>query len=113
MAKVEDKTKEVIPYFQKKLSGYRVDRGLTTFSDHARDVPVIGKSSYKDKARGSGEIASIDSVSGALQRIDAEVPGIPILWAADIIFTFDTRQTATEKGGLILGAHRSMTYGVV
>lgn len=78
------------------MNGYRVDRGLTTFSDHTTNVPVIGESGYKDKARGSGEIASIDLASGALQRIDAEVPGIPILWAADIIFTI--RYKANSHG---------------
>jgi hypothetical protein len=96
MAKVEDKTQEVIPYLQGKLNGYRIDRGLTTFSDHTSDIWPVGKSGYEDKARGSGEITSIDLTLGTLQRIDAEVPGIPILWAADIIFTI--RYKANSHG---------------
>jgi hypothetical protein len=87
MAKIEDKTSEVIPYLQGKLIGYRVDRGLTTFSDNTKDVWPVGETGYKDKARGSSEITSVDLAFGSLQRIDVEVSGIPIIWAADIIFT--------------------------
>jgi hypothetical protein len=96
MAKVEDKTGEVTTYLQSRLIGYRVDRGLTTFSDQTTDIPIIGESGYKDKARGSSEISSLDLASGQLQRIDAEVAGIPILWAADIIFTI--RYKANSHG---------------
>lgn len=85
MAKIEDKTQEIIPYLQGKLNGYRVDRGLTVFSDDTKSVFGVETGS-KDSARGSGEIVSIELTSGSLQRIDAEVSGIPILWAADIIF---------------------------
>jgi hypothetical protein len=42
------------------------------------------------------EIQSLDLTSGQLQRIDAEVAGIPILWAADIIFTI--RYKANSHG---------------
>jgi hypothetical protein len=96
MAKIEDKTSELIPYLQGKLIGYRVNRSLTTFSDNTNDVPLIGESGYKDKARGSGEITSVDLAFGSLQRIDTEVPGIPIIWAADIIFTL--RYKANSHG---------------
>jgi hypothetical protein len=95
MAKIEDKTTEAVNYLKGKLIGYRVDRGLTVFSDQTRTVLGV-ETGYKDRARGSGEIASIDLASGALQRIDAEVPGIPILWAADISFTI--RYKANSHG---------------
>jgi hypothetical protein len=78
MAKIEDKTTEAVNYLKGKLIGHRVDRGLTVFSDQTRTVLGV-ETGYKDRARGSGEIASIDLASGALQRIDAEVSGIPIL----------------------------------
>jgi len=50
MAKIEDKTTEVVTYLKGKLNSYRVDRGLTTFSDHTTDVWPVGKSGYEDKA---------------------------------------------------------------
>jgi hypothetical protein len=96
MAKVEDKTNEVATYLQGKINGYRVDRGLTTFSDNTSTNFLGIETGYKDKARGSGEISSIDLASGNLQRIDAEVSGIPILWAADISFTI--RYKANSHG---------------
>jgi hypothetical protein len=92
MAKVEDKTSEVVPYLQGKLVGYRVDRGLTTFSDNVNDLGF----GYKDKARGSGEISSIDLASGTIQRFDPETPGIPIIWTAEITFTI--RYKANSHG---------------
>jgi hypothetical protein len=92
MAKIEDKTSEVTPYLQGKLVGYRVDRGLTTFSDNVNDLGF----GYKDKARGSGEILTIDLVSGTIQRADFETPGIPIIWTADITFTL--RYKANSHG---------------
>ncbi len=96
MAKIEDKTQEVIPYLQGRLNGYRVDKGLTIFSDN-RSTNFLGiETGYTDRARGSGEIVSIDLASGSLQRIDAEVAGIPILWAADIAFTI--RYKANSHG---------------
>lgn len=49
MARIEDKTSEVIPYLQGRLIGFRVERGLTTFSDHADSVFGV-KTGYKDKA---------------------------------------------------------------
>ncbi|MCT7969005.1 hypothetical protein NG799_22080 [Laspinema sp. D1] len=95
MAKIEDKTQAVIPYLKGKLNGYRVDKGLTIFSDK-RSTTLGITTGYTDRARGSGEIVSIDLASGSLHRIDAEVAGIPIIWAADITFTL--RYKANSHG---------------
>jgi hypothetical protein len=88
----EDKTNEVATYLQSKLIGYRVDRGLTTFSDDVNDFG-FGK---KDKARGSSEITSFDLASGNLQKIDTGISGVPIIWAGDITFTI--RYKANSHG---------------
>ncbi|MSP27675.1 MAG: hypothetical protein EXR80_04340 [Methylococcales bacterium] len=82
MASVEDKTQEIITYLQDRLNGYRVEKGLTTFSDYVNDFGV----GYKDKARGSGNIVTTDFASGSIQKIDVGVSGIPVIWTADIIF---------------------------
>jgi hypothetical protein len=96
MAKVEDKTGEVTTYLQQRLSGYRVDRGLTTFDEDTSNPLGLGRVGTEDKARGSAEITSVDLASGNLQRIDTEVAGIPILWAADIFYTM--RYKANSHG---------------
>lgn len=95
MATIEEKSAEVTSFLQGRLIGFRVERGLTTFNDNTRSVFGV-ETGNKDKARGSAEIETINLTSGSLQRIDAQVPGIPILWAADIVFTI--RYKATSQG---------------
>jgi hypothetical protein len=85
MAIVEDKSAEAITFLQGRIINYRVDRGLTTYADNTKDVLGV-ETGYKDKARGNGEIETVEFLSGSLQRIDAQFPGIPILWAADFVF---------------------------
>lgn len=95
MAKIEDKTGEVTTYLQSKLISYRVDRGLTVFSDDTKSILRVETGS-KDRARGSSEITSFDLASGTIQKADFETPGIPIIWTADIAFTI--RYKANSHG---------------
>jgi hypothetical protein len=91
MQQIEDKTNELVNYLNGKLVNYRVDRGLTAFNDHTNHG--IG---YKDKARGYGQITSVDLSSGTIQKIDVGAPGIPIIWTAEI--TFSIRYSANTHG---------------
>lgn len=92
---VEDKTAEVTPFLQGRLIGFRVERGLTTYADNTKEILGV-ETGTRDRARGSGQIETVEFVSGTIQRIDIQTPGVPIFWAANIIFSL--RYVANSQG---------------